>query len=126
MASLELCAERAGDIVPQVFARFFAADADAHALMQHSDEHMQGRMFEGVLELFMSDDHFGPGKYLQWEIENHIDAYAATAKMYESFFASLVAEVQDALAADWNEDTAGAWQNRIERIMKQVNAHHSK
>jgi len=121
--SLEICAETAGDIVPAVFRRFFASDKDAYELMKHSDEHMQGRMMESVFELLMSDEHFGEGQYLDWEIENHIDAYAVTPPMYQSFFTSLVAEVRTAVGEAWNDTINEAWDARIKRVMKQVHQH---
>lgn len=121
--SLTLCADRAGDIVPAVFTRFFQRDDAAHDLMRHSDQHMQGRMFEGVLELLLSDDHFGPGRYLEWELDNHIQAYNATPSMYQSFFTALTDTVTEALGDDWSTDFQAAWDQRIARILQQVDAH---
>ena len=121
--SLEICAERAGDIVPTVFERFFAADAQAHSLMAHSDQMMQGRMLESTLELLMSSDQLGPGNYLEWELDNHIDAYAVTPGMYRSFFDSLLSVVQEGVGADWDDGYAGAWQQRLDSILAQVDAH---
>jgi len=123
MKSLELCAERACDIVPLVFERFFELDSAAKSLMQHSDLHMQGRMFESVLDLFMSEEHLGPGNYLEWEPDNHIDAYAATAGMYESFFQALLEVVKNALGPKWTPVFQAAWENRITTIMEQVYTH---
>ena len=51
--ALERCGATGVDIVPEVFARFFARDAQARALMAHSDRHMQGRMLEATLDLFL-------------------------------------------------------------------------
>lgn len=121
--TFEICAERSGDIVPPVFERFFELDDDARALMGHSDQHMQGRMFESVLELLMSDEHFGPGKYLDWELNNHIDAYQATPRMYAAFFDAVREIVRDGVGEDWRGKHAEAWQARIDRIMSQVAAH---
>ena len=123
--SLEVCAARVGDIVPPVFERFFERDDSARELMEHSDQHMQGRMFESVLELFMSDEHFGRGKYLDWELRNHLEAYAATPAMYRAFFDAVLDVVRDALGSDWSARYDHAWQRRIERIMDQVNVHES-
>ncbi len=121
--SFEIVAERAGDIVPAVFERFFAMDESAHELMRHSDQHMQGRMFEAVLELLMTDTHFGPGGYLEWELDNHIDAYDATAQMYDALFGAVLELVETTLGSDWNEQYAVAWRGRIDRIMSQVHSH---
>ena len=121
--SLTLCAERLGDIVPLVFEKFFAADGGAASLMAHSDAHMQGRMFESTLDLLMTSDHFGPGKYLDWELDNHLVAYQATPGMYRSFLDAVVSVVRDALGSDWQPGFEEAWQQRVSRILSQVDAH---
>ena len=121
-ASLEVCAERAGDIVPAVFARFFETDTLARNLMEHSDVHMQGRMLESVVDLFISDGAFGAGNYLEWELDNHLDAYAATPAMYRAFFQGLVEVVADALETEWPQFEA-AWQRRVALILDQVEKH---
>ena len=59
--SLELYAERHGDMAPRVYERFFELNREAAALMEYSDEHMRGRMFASMVELFLSDEHLGPG-----------------------------------------------------------------
>ena len=125
--SLALAAEQAGDITPAVFDNFFTRSEQGRALMSHSDEHMRGRMMTSVYELLMTDDHFGPGGYLEWELDNHIDAYAATPDMYDDFFAALADVVEQAVVASGGRQQwasyAPAWQARIERIMHQVHAH---
>ncbi len=124
-ASLELCAERSEDLVPPVFERFFAQDAAAHELMKHSDQPMQGRMFEGVLDLLLTDEHLVPGGYLDWELDNHLDAYAATPAMYRSFLDAIVDVVRETVGAEWSDTFAAAWDARIDRIMARVDAHTS-
>ena len=121
--TLEIAAERAGDLVPAVYERFFNADTEAHALMRHSDDTMQGRMFEGVLELLMTDEHLGAGGYLDWELDNHLVAYQATPGMYRSFLDAVVSAVRDALGSDWQPGFEEAWQQRVSRILTQVDAH---
>ena len=121
--SLEICAARGEDILPAVFEQFFATDRQAHELMHHPDRHMQGRMLEATLELFMSEEHFGPGNYLDWELDNHLIAYGATPDMYRSLFASITDVIRHAVAQDWRPEHEAAWQDRIERIMAQVMRH---
>jgi len=118
--SLELYAERHGDMAPRVYERFFELDRKAAALMEYSDEHMRGRMFASMLELFLSDEHLGPGGYLNWELENHIKAYSATTAMYESLFQSMHYVLDKDLGAEWRSEWQEAWANRVDRIMEQV------
>ena len=43
--SLELYAERHGDMAPRVYNRFFELNPKAAALMEYPDEYMRRRMF---------------------------------------------------------------------------------
>jgi len=119
-ASLELYAERHGDMAPRVYERFFELNREAAALMEYSDEHMRGRMFASMVELFLSDEHLGPGGYLDWELENHIKAYFATTAMYESLFQSMRDVLDKDLGTDWRPEWQHAWSSRIARILQQV------
>ena len=118
--SLELYAERRGDMAPRVYERFFELNPDAAALMEYSDEYMRGRMFASMIELFLSDEHLEPGDYLTWELENHIKAYSATTAMYESLFQSMRDVLDNDLGADWRSEWQEAWASRIGRIMEHV------
>ena len=118
--SLELYAERHGDMAPHIYERFFELNPDAAALMEYSDEYMRGRMFASMIELFLSDEHLEPGGYLTWELKNHIKAYSATTAMYESLFQSMRDVFDNDLGADWRPEWQEAWESRIGRIMKHV------
>ena len=118
--SLELYAERHGDMAPRVYERFFELNPEAGALMEYSDEYMRGRMFASMLELFLSDEHLGPGGYLDWELENHIKAYSATTAMYESLFQSMRDVLEKDLGTEWRSEWQEAWASRVARIVKQV------
>ena len=124
--SLALYAERIGDMVPFVYDRFFELDKNAKTLMAYSDEHMRGRMFTSVLELFMSDEHLDVGGYLDWELDNHLRAYGATPAMYETSFESVVTTLAEGLADDWSENWCQAWRGRLARIMEHVQGYESR
>ena len=124
--SLALYAERIGDMVPFVYDRFFDLDKNAKALMAYSDEHMRGRMFASVLELFMSDEHLDAGGYLDWELDNHLRAYGVTPAMYETFFESVVTTLSEGLGDEWTETSSQAWQGRVARIMEHVKGYESR
>ena len=118
--SLSLCDDRVGDITPLVYQRFFEIDASAASLMEYSDEHMRGRMFASVLELFLSDDPFENDGFLAWELDNHVTAYSVTKGMYESLFRAFIEVVKETLGEAWSVDFEGARTNRIARIMTEV------
>jgi hypothetical protein len=123
---LERIAESHGDIVPLVYVQFFDTSDDGKSLMGHSDIHMQGRMFEQVLELLFTDEHFGPNAYLQWELENHLDAYGATPKMYIAFFDAVVAVAQNCLGTSWQDANSQAWKQRVDLILSEVAAYDAR
>ena len=118
--SLELYAQRHGDMAPRVYECFFELNPEAAALMEYSDEYMRGRMFASMLELFLYHEHLEPGGYLTWELENHIKAYSATTAMYESLFQSILTVLETDLGADFRTDWKAAWLSRITQIMSQV------
>ena len=119
--SLSLCDDLIGDITPLVYQRFFELDASAARLMEYSDEHMRGRMFASVLELFLSDDPFKSDGFLAWELDNHVSAYSVTSTMYESLFKAFIDVVKDSLGEAWSPEVASAWTARTARIMTEVN-----
>ncbi|MEM9621190.1 MAG: globin [Pseudomonadota bacterium] len=121
--SLEICANNLGDIVPQVYQRFFQLSAPAQQLMGHSDDQMRGRMFEQTLELLMTDDHFGENGYLDWELDNHLLAYQVDREMYEAFFAAITDVVREGTGDAWGTADAAAWQARTQLILDQVYRH---
>ena len=124
MDSLEQCGEAGVDITPLVYARFFELCPAAHELMGHSDDHMQGRMLEQVLDLMFSDQHFGEGGYLDWELDNHLVGYQVAGSMYTHFFAALRDTVANTLGdSAWTPAMATAWEQKIARIMAHVEVH---
>ena len=118
--SLDLCSSKLDNIVQTIYRRFFELDSSAASLMAYSDEHMRGRMFASVLELFLSDDPFQADGFLSWELENHLSAYAVTTAMYESLFNAFIQIVRETLDEAWCADFERAWNNRVARIMTEV------
>lgn len=125
-SDLEKVAERVGDISPGVYERFFTRSEVGRNTMGHSDEHMRGRMLEQVLELMFDDRHLEPGGYLDWELENHIDAYGVDPSMYADFFDAFVEEIAAGLDADWDESHRAAWQQRIDAILQVVETYEAR
>lgn len=118
--SLELCGGHVGDITHLVYRRFFNFDTSAASLMEFSDEHMRGRMFASVLELFLSDEPFESDGFLAWELKNHVSAYSVTKTMYESLLKAFIEVVKETLGEDWCADFERAWNHRVARIMTEV------
>ncbi len=121
--TLMLCAEADIDVQPTVYEKFFEACPAARDLMGHSDEHMRGRMLEQVFELLMDPELQGAENYLEWEFNNHIDAYGVDADMYSHFFSALQQAIAGALGERWSAEFEAAWQTRIAGLINEVDAY---
>ena len=118
--SLEVCAERAGDISSIVYQNFFASNAQANKLMAHADEYMQGRMIAETVGLLLTDEHFGASGYLNWEVKNHLLAYGVSLDMYGDYLLAIKKTVQTTLGDDWSKHLEDAWSERIGRILNEI------
>lgn len=121
--TLEVCAERGGDISPLVYERFFETCPAADSLMGHSDDHMRGRMLEQTFELLLSDEHLGEGGYLDWELDNHLLAYQVAGSMYEHFLGAIRDVVERFVGTDWTSNDTEAWDEQINKILEKVQQH---
>jgi hypothetical protein len=120
--TLEIAAERAGDVVGVVFDAFFSRSAAGFELMAHSDGPMRGRMFEGTIDLLLSEAAMAPDGYLDWELGNHLVAYGVTAAMYADYLAAVRETIQAACGADWGPPQSAAWDAKLGAIMDRVEA----
>ena len=121
--TLEQCAELDIDLTPAIYDVFFETCAAAVPLMDHSDEHMRGRMAEQVFELIMDDSLEGAGNYLRWEVDNHLSAYSVDVSMYRSFFASVKEAVKHTIVDAWQDEHERAWDARIEALLADIHRH---
>lgn len=119
IASLEIAAERAGDLREEVYERYYAACPDAEQLMAHVDEHMQGRMLDEVLRLLMVSDLGSEQGYLNFEVENH-RGYKVEPGMYPDLFRAVEQVVRKALGADWSAAFDAAWVARITALLAEI------
>ena len=118
--SLELCAELDHDITDAVYEHFFTACPAAIPLMGHSDEHMRGRMMAQVLELLMENVDYQPGDYLDWEVENHVNAYAVETSMYSAFLPAVKQAVQETLGSQWQAEHESNWNARLTKMEEAI------
>ena len=118
--SFELAAERVGDLVEPVYARYFARDPEAAALMSHMDPLTRGRMLEEVVRLLMTGDYTAEKGYLDFEVKNHAGAYHVLARMYGELLESVRDTVRDGIGADWDVDCAVAWDARLKSLLAEI------
>jgi len=121
LASLELAAERSGDITPAVYECFYRLCPAAREVMSHVDPHMQGRMLEEVLQLLMTPpETLDPGQ-LAFEVGNH-RAYGVSPEQYGPILEAVRDVVQEALGAAWSPEFAAAWATRIGVLRARIQA----
>ena len=104
--SLELAAERGGDIYPAIYDAYFERCAGSRDLMQLTDIHMRGRMLDSLFELLLADDVAEQFAYLRFETKNHA-SWGVQPHMYEN----LLAAVRDTVRNACGETGRPRWQN---------------
>ncbi len=122
MTSLEITAERAGDITQTVCERFFSKCPDSRELMAHIDLGVQGRMIEEVMRLLMVPDSHTQSGYLEFEIKTH-RAYGVRMEMYANLLSAVEETVETALGELWNEEFRDAWQRRLGALTEEISLH---
>jgi hemoglobin-like flavoprotein len=120
--SLELTAEKVGDITLPVCDRFFSKCPESQELMQYIDPGVQGRMIQEVMRLIMVDDSHSEGSYLEFEVKTHI-AYGVHSEMYANLLLAVQETVEAALGDLWNEDFRTAWKNRLRSLTDEIALH---
>ncbi|MEZ5557550.1 MAG: globin [Pseudomonadales bacterium] len=120
--SLELAAERAGDVTAEVYARYYHDCPAAATVMSHVDQHMQGRMLTEVLTLLLSEDQQSDAGYLDYEVENHRLSYSVRPEMYPALFHAVRDVVRAAVGPDWDAATEAAWTRRIDDLLGAIHA----
>ena len=111
--SMELLAERAGDVSGRILERYFENCPEAAQLMDHMDSYMLGRMIDQVLLLIMESDDAELESYLRFETASH-HSYGVQSHMYAKLFDAVLNVASDGIPGDlglywqlWMQD-AGA------------------
>jgi hemoglobin-like flavoprotein len=109
--SLEIAAERAGDLTPAVYARLFAAYPDMEALfIRDTDGAVRGEMlaraFEAILDFI--DRRAYAAHLIQCEVVTH-EGYGVPPRVFGRFFEVVAETVRIAVGADWSGSMQSAW-----------------
>jgi len=118
--SLELVAERSGDITPLIYKRYFERCPDSEVVISHLDEVTMGKMMDEVYRLLMVSDYVTESEYLNWEIANHESAYDVQPHMHNELFTAILEVVREALGLDWNTVIADAWETRCDNLQHEI------
>jgi len=123
IASLEIAAEKCGDITPAVYERYFEKSPDSKNLMAHIDHLVRGKMMEEVMRLLMEEDYSSEDEYLFFEMKTHEQAYSVIKAMYGSLLIAVWEVLREGVGEDWNEDFESAWQERIQALVQVLESH---
>ena len=121
LSAMELLADKAGDVAPEIFQRYFERCQESRSLMDHMDEHMLGRMMDQVLLLIMEPGEEELASYLTFETANH-RSYGVQAHMYGSLLHSVQDVIADRLGDDFTPGMSDALQARIDYLLGALTA----
>ncbi len=114
-ASLELAAERGGDLAPRVYARLFERQPDMLALFWRDSNHsIKGEMLAKVFEAIL--DFIGPRTYAHHLIETEVithEGYDVPRNVFATFFGIVAEVVRETCAGDWTPAMDGAWKRTL-------------
>jgi len=119
VTSLELVAERHGDITAEVMRIYHQRCPESAALMEHMDEYMIGRMMDQVLLLLMEDGREELENYLRFETTNH-ESYGVLPHMYANLLSSVRDCIADVLGDDFGSGMQAAWRTRIAILLDAI------
>jgi hemoglobin-like flavoprotein len=111
IASLEIAAERKGDLSNDVYARLFAQFPDTEPLfVMDRDGQVRGAMLTHVFDTIF--DFIGERRYAHRFIASEIithDGYNVPPDAFAAFFGIVRDEVRAACGAHWSADMNEAW-----------------
>ena len=119
LTAMERLAEKAGDVTPAIFSRYFERCGESKALMDHMDEHMLGRMMEQVLLLIMEPGEDELTSYIEFETASH-RSYGVEPHMYESLMRSVQDVFASELADDFTQEMSDALKGRIDYLLQAI------
>ena len=109
--SLEIAAERGGDLAPAVYARLFARHPEMEAqFVRDTTGAVRGEMLARVFEMVL--DYIGEGAYAEGMIRNEVvthDGYGVPPAIFPLFFEVVAETLRDAAGEAWTPEMAGAW-----------------
>jgi hemoglobin-like flavoprotein len=113
--SLEIAAERGGDLTPIVYARLFERQPEMQALFWRDTNHsikgeMLMRVFEAILDFIrvrQFADHL-----IQTEVVTHA-GYDVPPEVFATFFGLVAEVVEETCGPGWTPAMAAAWRRTL-------------
>jgi hemoglobin-like flavoprotein len=114
--SLEIAAERYGDITPLVYKKLFARFPETEALFS-SNKAARGEMLAKVIDAIF--DFLGPRTYsnymVQCEVVTH-ESYGVPREIFATFFGIVADTLKDIAGADWTPGMDESWRELLTRL----------
>jgi hemoglobin-like flavoprotein len=113
--SLELAAERCGDLTPLVYERLFAQQPQMLPLFWRDSGgaikgEMLARVFEAILD-FIGERHYAH-HLIQCEVVTHA-GYEVPPDVFCTFFPVVAATLREVVGADWTPEIEQAWESLL-------------
>ena len=113
--SLEIAAERGGDLTPVVYERLFERQPAMKLLFWRDTTNairgeMLMRTFEAILD-FIRDRQFAD-HLIKTEVVNHA-GYEVPPDVFATFFGLVAEVVEEACGPEWTPAMAGAWRRTL-------------
>lgn len=121
LLSLETAAEKADDLTPLVYPRFFKQYPEAKIEFGNDpDDYSKGRMLVNLLMEVMgqAENKIYPGNIRRWIID-HLE-YGVKPEMYTVMLSCLRDVVKELNGNVWNNDIEAAWQAQFDKLMVYV------
>lgn len=111
MESLEIAAERRGDLTVDVYDRLFERQPSMRRLFwRDSDGAIKGEMlsraFDAIID-FIGERHYSH-RLIQSEVINH-EGYDVPREVFATFFGIILEAVREACGERWTPAMEGAW-----------------
>jgi hemoglobin-like flavoprotein len=114
--SLEIAAERCGDLTPLVYVRLFRAQPEMERLFwRDADTHaVRGEMLARVIDAILdfSGDRAYARALTQCEVITH-EGYDVPPEVFGTFFRTVADTVRDICGAEWDRPMAQAWERTL-------------
>ena len=113
--SLELAADRAGDITPLVYKKVFAQHPEMEPLFVGDKTgaargEMLTRVIEAVLDFI--DQRAYADHLIQCEVITH-EGYGVPREIFGTFFETLAATLRELLGEDWTAEIDESWRKLL-------------
>lgn len=120
--SLEIAAERQGDLTPRVYALLFVRQPHMEALFSRDrNDAIKGEMLMRVFETIL--DFVGERRYAHHLVHSEAvthEGYEVPRDVFATFFGIVEEVVREACGSDWTEEMSAAWRQLLDDLAQFV------